>query len=458
MAQFEGSVARYPARAIFYWYVGLCLTGGLLLYLPFCRGEGAAPISLVDAVFTATSACCVTGLSVRSTLNDFSFAGQMVILIWIQLGGIGIMTLTTFFLLTIGRTESLRQRSAMAATIGAKRVENLRGLLARIAILTLSFELIGATLLTIRYALEMPPGPAIWRGVFHAISAFCNAGFALHDGNMAPDRGNILVNLTICGLIVVGGIGFPVLLDIAHSRKSTRGRRIERLELHTKLVLIGTAALIVVGAILILVLEWNNVLNGLPLETKVLAAFFQSVTTRTAGFNTVDIGAMKDATLLIMIGFMMVGAAPCSTGGGFKVSTAMVLLAQVWNRFRGRPVVTIFRRTLSQDLLAQAVSVVMTYLVIMIVGLLLMTVIEEHMRGDVASRRFFLEILFETASAQGTVGLTVNLTPTLSDPAKIVLILLMFIGRIGPVSVVVVLSRESQARRLEFPKEPVLLG
>lgn len=457
-SKFEGSLALYPARALCIWYLGLVVGGGALLALPFSRTEDAEPIRIVDALFTATSACCVTGLSVRSTEFDFSIVGQCVILLLIQVGGIGIMTLTTFFLLSVGQVESLRHRSAMTATLGADPREDLRVTLLGVCLVTVLFELAGASLLVARYVADLPLGPAIWQAVFDAISAFNNAGFSMKNDSLVAYQGDAVVNLTVAALIITGGIGFPVILDLWRMRKQPWGRRFERLRLHTKLVLIGTAGLLLVGAAIFLALEWYNVLVGLPLETKLLAAFFQSTTARTAGFNTVDIGRLGNVTLFFLILWMMVGAAPCSTGGGYKVSTFMILLLQSLARFRGEPYVRVFRRNIPQDTVYQAVNTVFLFTAISTAGTALLLLAEEAFTPGYLPKEFFLQAVFEVVSAQATVGLSTGLTPHLSDPGKIILIVLMFVGRVGPVAVVVTLSRNLRSSPIQYPKEEVLLG
>lgn len=458
MAEFTGSVAKYPARASFVWYVALIAVGAFVLTRPDCSAPAKPPISALDAVFTATSATCVTGLSVRSTGNDFSLLGQVVILVLIQLGGIGIMTVTTYVTFTFGGRESLRQRAAAVESFGTDASRDLRWLLRSVILMTLLMEGIGFVILAIRNLFDYPLATALWQALFHSVSAFCNAGFALSDESLLRYQGDPLVNLTIMGLIISGGIGFPVMIDL-HRNWHLRWRKMwDALHLHSKMMLIGTGGLIGFGTLAFLLLEWNNALQGLPLGNKLLVALFQSVTTRTAGFNTVEIGALTNATLFVVMLLMLVGAGPCSTGGGFKVSTLMVLVIRAWSTFRGFRRVNVFRRTIPTEVMARATATALVFAVVTIGALTSLLVIEQAQVPHVESQGVFLEAAFEVISALGTVGLSTGITPQLSDIGRTVIILAMFIGRLGPISVFVALSRADRSSNLEYPQEEPLIG
>ena len=286
MPTFIGSLAQHPARVSVAWYASTITLGAVLLAQPFCQTSAERPVSLLDAYFTATSATCVTGLTVRSTGNDFSLLGQAVILLLIQIGGIGIMTVTTFVTFQLGARQSLRARAVLAETLGAGHATDLRGVLRGVLLWTAAIEAVGAGLLFLRFWWDYPAATAAWHAVFHAVSAFGNAGFGLLDDNLIGYQGDPLVNLTIIGLIVSGGIGFPVLLDITRAWRGEHGRLWDRLMLHSKIMLVGTALLLAGGTAAVLLLEWNGVLAGMPLPRRLLAALFQSTTCRTAGFNT----------------------------------------------------------------------------------------------------------------------------------------------------------------------------
>jgi trk system potassium uptake protein TrkH len=471
MLQQTGSMARYPAQALFACYLSAILIGGTILALPTSRQPDARPISFVDACFTATSAVCVTGLSVRSTGHDFSFFGQLTILVLVQLGGIGIITVTTFvMLLMTGRVE-LRQQTTFTETLGTSLKDRLYSVAVRVIGLTLVIELIGAVFLYIRFLDHPGPSP-IWRAVFHSVSAFCNAGFGLDDQNLSPYRSDVGINVTVMCLIVVGGLGFPIMVDLWRTGRRVRRegsthptwkRYLAQLQPTTKLVLLGTVVLIVGGAALILFFEWTLALKEYPWQEKVLVALFQSVTTRTAGFNTIDLQALSNATLFLFMLLMFIGGGPCSTAGGAKVSTISVLLMQAWQRMRGEGRVVAFRRTISGATLERANMIVMlfvTFIVLGLIGILLGGEPFRHYEECVGSqpRDFFMKSMFEVVSALGTVGLSLGITPNLSDWSKICLMVLMFAGRLGPISLVLAVSRPVRNDPLRYASQEVLTG
>ncbi len=456
IAQFTGSLVGYPARISFAAYTLTILLGGLVLTLPVARHPDRPPVSLVDGVFTATSACCVTGLTVRSTLHDFSPFGQAVILALIQLGGLGIMTISTLVAFQLGGQASLRQRAVIADTLGVRSGRDLRwvawAVLATVAIA----EAVGFAALAWAAWGSGPPREVLWAALFHAVSAFCNAGFALGDRNLMPQAGSVPINLVICGLIIVGGIGFPVIFDVF-----TRVRHGEHLwhRLHTqsKMMLIGTAVLLAFGAVSFWGLEWKASIAAEPTGTKLLMGLFHSTTCRTAGFNTVDYGLLSSSTLFLAIILMAIGAGPCSTGGGFKVSTFMTLVVSAWSSFRGLKHVNFFRRTIPHAVVERAAATSLLFAAVAIAALIAILVLETG--GSLAARpRWFLEALFECISALGTVGLSTGITAGLSDPGKIVLVILMLVGRLGPITAAVALSRPRQSRQLEYPEEEPLVG
>ena len=456
MAQFTGSLVSYPARVSFAAYVTAILLGGVLLTLPAARQPDRPPISLVDGIFTATSACCVTGLAVRSTLHDFSFIGQALILALIQLGGLGIMTITTLLSFQIGGQATLRQRAVVAETLGIKSGRDLRWVTLAVLATVLLAEACGFVLLCWADWGSAPTGHVVWRSLFHSVSAFCNAGFALHDQNLVPDAGRVSINLVICGLIIVGGLGFPVIFDVV-SRLRQREEFWERLHLQTKMMLIGTAALLAFGAVSFWALEWEEAIAREPLATKLLMGLFHSTTCRTAGFNTVDYGALSSATLFLAIILMAIGAGPCSTAGGFKVSTFMTLVVSSWSNFRGWKHVNFFRRTIPESAVERATATTLFFAVVAIAALVALLVVET--RGDLSARpRWFLEALFECISALGTVGLSTGITPAFTDPGKLVLVALMLLGRLGPITAAVALARERRSYQPRFPEEEPLIG
>lgn len=460
MAKFTGSLASYPARVTIVWFAALILFGTGLLSLPVSHAKPDAPVSMIDAAFTATSAACVTGLSVRSTRFDFSPFGQGVILGLIQLGGIGIITVTTFVMLQFGGRQSLRQKAVIVSTLGGENYD-LRWVVRNVLLFTFTIEGLGFAILAVRNLIyNTDPVPqALWDAFFHAISAFCNAGFALHDDSLVRYQHDWTTNCVIMGLIISGGIGFPVMLDVWRRWTDKRVERWEAFTLHTKLMLIGTLVLLVLGGVSILALEWNHALKDMPLGTKLLVSSFQSVVPRTAGFQSIDLSRCTDATLFIIVLLMLIGAGPCSTAGGFKVSTMMVLVCNAWSRLQGHQRVTLFRRSLSDEIIERATATALIFTVVAVGAVIAILIFEPSSEGR------FLSSVFEVTSALGTVGLSVDTdgqqfsyTAYLQHPGKIIVILLMFLGRLGPLTAFVALSRSERKTIVEYPKDDVLIG
>ncbi len=458
MVRLIGSLSRQPARVSFWWYASTIVFGTALLAQPFCHAAGAKALSILDALFTATSALCVTGLTVRSTGHDLSLIGQVVVLVLIQAGGIGIVTLTTFVTLKMGGRQTLRSRTLLAETLGAGTEPDLRWVLAHVIRFTLIFELAGAVLLAIRFLFDYSPAEAVWQAVFHSVSAFCNAGFSLNDDSLVRYQGDWLVNPVIMVLIISGGIGYPVMIDVSRNWYGPWRDRWDRLMLHTKIMLVGTAALLTLGTLAMLVLEWDNSLKGLPLPTRLLVSMFQSVTCRTAGFNTVNVGSLTNATLFVFILLMMVGAGPCSTGGGFKVSTLSTLVLRAWFTFWGTTRINIARRTLPDQVASRAVTTVLLFAVVIVIALTCLLAAEQSEVPHSESRGLFLDAAFEVVSATGTVGLSTGMTPYLTTLGKVIVIVLMFTGRLGPITIVTVISRAERERPIEYASEEPLIG
>lgn len=429
-----------------------------MLTHPVCRGSAERAISPLDAAFTSTSASCVTGLVVRSTEHDFSVVGQVVILLLIQLGGIGIMTVTTFVMFHLGGRAGLRHRAMISETLGVDTGTDLKWILRNVIFMTFLFEGAGVVLLTIRNLYDQSPLTAIWHALFHSVSAFCNAGFALHDDSLTRYQGDPLVNLTICALIVIGGIGFPVILDLRRNWHGALRERWSRLHLHSKLMLVGTAALLVLGTASFLVLEWDGVLKEMPFWQRLLVAFFHSASCRTAGFNTVEMASLTNAMLFISILLMAIGAGPCSTAGGFKVSTISVLALRAWATFHGYSRVNIARRTIPRETFERATATAMLFSVIAMLALTCLLVIEQSAIPHPQTQGLFLDAAFEVVSALGTVGLSTGMTPHLTTAGRVIVIVLMFVGRLGPFSVFVALSRSERKETIEFPGEEPLIG
>lgn len=379
MAQLVGNVTSYTPRVLASWYLGLIICGGLLLLTPLARGNPEQPISPLDAIFTSTSAACVTGLAVRSTPDDFSLFGQMVILVLIQLGGIGIMTVTTFILFNLGTRQELRHRQVVSATLGGHHDANIPTILKSVLVVTFSCEGIGFVILSLRNLFAGDAfGTAIWRGLFHSVSAFCNAGFALHNDSLMSYHDDPVVIFTICALIMTGGLGFPVILDIRRLRRVPWRQWWEKLHVHSKLVIVGNISLLIFGWISFMVLEWDSVVfRDASMGEWFLNSVFFAVTPRTAGFNTVDLQSLTNASLFVTIILMIIGAGACSTGGGLKVTTIMVIFLNAWSGFRGEPRLNVYRRTVPQHIVRKAVATAMLFGALAVIALTALLFVEQ---------------------------------------------------------------------------------
>lgn len=429
---------------------GVIVAGTVLLALPV-SGSGGESVGLLAAFFTSTSAVCVTGLIVVDTPVAYSGFGQAVLLLLIQIGGLGYMTLSTLVAIALGRRVGLHSRFSLQESLNLSSRRDLLQFTATVFRVTLTFEALGAAILTIRWWGDLGPA-AIWQGVFHAVSAFNNAGFSLFSTSLIGSRGDVIVNLTVCTLIVAGGIGYLVLNELL------RYRRERLLSVHSRLVLSVSAALILIGAVTIYLLERSNPasLGGLSTFDAGMAAAFQSITTRTAGFNTLDIGALRPPTLFVMMIFMFIGAAPGGTGGGVKVSTFSVTVLALWATIRGYREPTILWRRLPADLVARAFFVSLTaFLALNVVASVLL----------VTEGGELLKTLFESTSAFGTVGLSTGLPGTplslvggFSTAGQLLLCALMFAGRIGPLTVAFALAGRTLAPRVRYPEGRVLIG
>jgi len=438
-------------------FAALILTGTLLLILP--AAANGPRLSFVDGLFTATSATCVTGLIVVDTGSKLSLFGQWVVLVLIQCGGLGIMTFSTVLILVVTGRFSFMQRSVIQDSFTHGPDTALPSLVRHVVLFTLLLEAAGAAMLFLRFSEIYHPGRALYFAVFHAISAFCNAGFSLYRQSLMDFSGDPLVSLTVAFLIIFGGIGFLVLLELKRLFLNRgRSRRGGRLSVHSKLVLTLTIILLAGGTVGFLISEWNRSMGGLSGPSKFLAAFFQSVTARTAGFNTLDFGKMANVTLLFTILLMFVGAASGSTAGGIKVNTLGVLFALSRSRFRGEEGTSIFRRSLSPETVGRAISVFVLAVVLIYAATMALTVSELGTTMHQESRGLFLELLFEVVSAFGTVGLSVGITPQLSSVGKLIITLVMFLGRLGPLSIAVALTGKETRSRFKYAEENVMIG
>lgn len=444
--------ARYTAKQIVpLAFLGMILIGALLLMLPFATtGSG---LRFVDALFTMTSAVCVTGLIVLDTPQDFTLFGQVVILLGIQLGGLGYSATATFLLLALGRRIGLRERMMMMEVLNTLSMEGLVRFVKVIVAITLVIESVGALILTARFSADMDFLRALYFGIFHSVSAFNNAGFSLFSESLMAYRTDLTVNLTISTLIVLGGIGFLVYRDMLDN---IHGRRF-RLSTHTKLALLVSLLLIVGGAVGIWAFEVLNqkTLASVPFGEQMLVAYFHSISARTAGFNTIDMGLVATPTLYLIILLMVIGASPGGTGGGIKTTTFGIVCASIWGTLKGHADVMMFHRRIPQELVIK--SYVLSALALgLVTGFTMLLSYSES--------QSFLKIMFEVASAAGTVGLStgnggvLSLSALFSDFGKCVIIATMFLGRLGPLAIGLFAVKTHEDLRYRYAQARVVLG
>lgn len=439
-------VAR-PARTVAVGFAVTILIGGLLLGSPLASSTGEWT-SLIDSIFTATSAVCVTGLAVLDTAKDFSVFGKIVIVLLIQIGGLGIMLLASLFSLSILGKLSMRTR--LNTQSEAKAVEGLDLKNATRSIVKVTFVIEGlvamALMLRFFFGYGYSVGQAAAYGAFHAISAFNNAGFALFSDNLMGFASDPWICLPIAAAIILGGLGFPVILQL---RRYARNRL--KWSMNTKLVLAGTVFLLAAGTVFISGMEWNNpdTLGPMNVQDKLLAGFFQSVQTRTAGFNSIDISGMHGATWLGMDVLMFIGAGPAGTGGGIKITTFAVLLFILFTELRGEAAVNIFGKRLSRSVHRQAISVVLLAVAAVFAGTMILLIVTDFSLD---------QCLFEAVSAFATVGLSTGITPDLPASGEWVLIVLMYLGRVGVLSLGSALALRDKKAVFELPKERPAIG
>jgi potassium uptake TrkH family protein len=444
------SAQRHPARVLVGSFFILILLGTLVLMMPRITVDGQG-LSFINALFTSTSAVCVTGLIVVDTATHFTTLGQTVIMILFQLGGIGIVTFTTFFALFMTSGLGVGQMTFLRDVVSESNVKNTLATVKRIIALTFTIEAIGFIGYYLSWTELFPDrGERVFFALFHAISAFCNAGFSLFTDSMAGPANalNWGVNITTIILIIIGGLGFTTLWEVFVDSPFQKSRN-RRISVHAKLVLIMSVVLILSGTVLIWVFEYNGVLKGYAYHEQFMMSLFQSVTTRTAGFNTVDIGAMGISSTLIMLLLMAIGASPASTGGGIKTTTVAVLVLAVRDALRGHNRTEFNRRTIPQGTIFRALIAFILAAGALFTSTLLLTVTE-----DLA----FVDLLFEEISAYSTVGLSRGITSSLSEWGKIIVIVSMFIGRVGSVTLGVALVKRVDKRRYRYPKESIIVA
>ena len=447
------SIFAYPGRIICTSFAAVILIGTFILMLPICAKNGR-PTPFIDALFTATSATCVTGLIVYDTYNHWTVFGQTIILTLIQIGGLGLVTFTSFFSVMIRKRMGMRSMQLAQESINSASILDIQILLKQVVYISFSIEFIGALILSTVF-IPKYGADGIFISIFLSVSAFCNAGFDILGRetpyiSLCNYNDNIIVILTISLLIIIGGLGFAVWHDIIDYRRT------KKMMLHTKVVLIFTVVLIVLGALFFAIFEWNNpeTLAELPLFEKFTASFFQSVTTRTAGFNSVNVNSLNDMTMLLCIVLMFIGAAPGSTGGGIKLTTVSVIIMTVISVVRGKSDTIILGRKVDMHTVykAFAVTILAGIIVLAATGIIILST-------PVTVIRSRLDVLFEATSAFATVGLSSGISNIIGEASKLALTATMFLGRVGPVSFIVSLAMNTRKNKQQIiPEGKIFVG
>lgn len=442
-----------PSQMMVVGFAAVILIGAILLSLPIATQTGERT-SFLDSLFTATSAVCVTGLVVVDTATYWNFFGQIVIIILIQTGGLGFMTITTLFSLIVKKRINLKERLLIQESLNQIDLSGLVKLTRYILLMTFVIEGIGALILSTVFIPQFGFIRGSWYSIFHAISAFCNAGFDLMGNVTGPYSSlmyyvnNTTITLAISALIILGGLGFPVILDIVKNKK------ISKLNMHSKIVLISTSILIVVGMLFIFIVEYKNVgtLGNLSLKGKILSSLFQSVTIRTAGFATIDLTILHQATLFIMMIFMFVGASPASTGGGVKTTTIAVLILTVKSFLLGKEDIEVFGRRITSSTVRKSVGIFFVGVLAVLTGILLIVLIEPEFD--------LLEASFEVVSALATVGLSIGGSSNLTSIGKLLIVIYMFMGRVGLLTIFLALVAKNTVNKqqIRYPEGRIIVG
>ena len=442
-----------PSQMMVVGFAAVILIGAILLSLPIATQTGERT-SFLDSLFTATSAVCVTGLVVVDTATHWNFFGQIVIIILIQTGGLGFMTITTLFSLIVKKRINLKERLLIQESLNQIDLSGLVKLTRYILLMTFVIEGIGALILSTVFIPQFGFIRGSWYSIFHAISAFCNAGFDLMGNVTGPYSSlmyyvnNTTITLAISALIILGGLGFPVILDIVKNKK------ISKLNMHSKIVLISTSILIVVGMLFIFIVEYKNVgtLGNLSLKGKILSSLFQSVTIRTAGFATIDLTILHQATLFIMMIFMFVGASPASTGGGVKTTTIAVLILTVKSFLLGKEDIEVFGRRITSSTVRKSVGIFFVGVLAVLTGILLIVLIEPKFD--------LLEASFEVVSALATVGLSIGGSSNLTSIGKLLIVIYMFMGRVGLLTIFLALVAKNTVNKqqIRYPEGRIIVG
>lgn len=442
------NIKKNPYLVFFIGFATVILTGTILLTLPIASRDGNS-VGFINALFTATSATCVTGLAVVNTADYWTVFGKVIIIVLIQIGGLGVMTMTAMISFFFGKRISLKTRLLIMEERNTDELQGVVRLTKNILVYTFGIELVGAILFSFVFIKDYGVSKGIAFSLFHSISSFCNAGFDLIGNSMINYVDNPIITLAVCSLVIVGGIGYYVFWDVYESKN------FHTLSLHSKIVLMVTSILLIGGSIAMFVLEQNNpgTMGNLSLSGKIQASIFQAVNPRTAGFNSVPTENLRMSTAAIMLMLMFIGGSPASTAGGIKTTTFAVLIISFYNLIKGKRDFEVFERRIMPETTIRAAAIMMVSLMLVILVSIVLAITEESTGYN------FLDLLYETVSAFGTVGLSRGITPSLSNAGKLVLSVLMFIGRVGPMTVAFALLKQNKnIGNYTYPEGKVIIG
>lgn len=441
-------IKNNPYLIFLYGFAAIIIIGTIFLALPIASNDGNS-VGIINALFTATSATCVTGLIVVNTASHWTVFGKVVIIMLIQIGGLGVMTMTALISFFVGKKISLKTRLLIMEERNVDELQGVVRLTKNILFYTFGVEIAGAILFSFVFVRDYGVGRGIAYSLFHAVSSFCNAGFDLIGNSMIDYVDNPIITLSVCGLVVIGGIGYYVFWDIYASK------RFRMLTLHSKLVLIITGILLIGGSVLMFFLEHDNpgTMGNLSMSGKINASIFQAVNPRTAGYNSVPLENLRMSTVAISVVLMFIGGSPASTAGGIKTTTFGVLLISFYNLVKGKEDVEVYGRRIMPETTIRASAILVLSLILITICSTILSVTEEKTGYD------FLEIVYETVSAFSTVGLTRGITPYLSNAGKLVLSMMMYIGRVGPMTVAYAfLKKHKNIGNYTYPEGKIIIG
>lgn len=442
---FKNKIKLNGVQILALGFIAVIIIGSVILSLPISSRSGEST-NFLDAIFTSTSAVCVTGLITLNTSTHWSTFGQTVIMTLIEIGGLGFMSFAVLISLILGKKITLRERLIMQEAMNTYSIQGLVKMVKYVLVFTVSVQFFGALLLSTQFVPEYGISRGLFYSVFHSISAFCNAGFDLFGTSLVTYSSNNVVILVISALIIIGGLGFTVLLELYDFKG------IKKLSIHAKLVIITTLVLIFGGTILMLLFEFNNAesIGNMSINDKLLNSFFASVTPRTAGFNSVDTSGMTLASKILTIILMLIGGSPGSTAGGLKTVTCGILVLTIISVIKGREDTEVFGRRFTKEIVYKAFTIVFIGISLVIGVTMILSYTETGAN--------FVDLLYESSSALGTVGLTLGLTPNLTPIGKILIMLMMYLGRVGPLTVMLALTRKRKKSGYKYPEGKILIG